>query len=177
MTKKHSDLAKIFESANQTRIPAASSRKDTLPDQVMAAEIYLSTFLVEHNIPFLAADHFNKLCKVMFPDSKIADNFASARTKTTAIVKYALAPTLNDEVVKCCRTRPFTLLCDGGNDQTDRKYFGIMVRYWDQQPMTRFLCMPVCNIATAVSLFAAIEQEFDSRNIPWSNMIGYASCS
>ena len=73
---------------------------------------------------------------------------------------------------------PFTLLCDGGNDQTDRKYFGIMVRYWDQviqQPATRFLCMPVFNIATADSFFTVIEQEFESRKIPWGNMIGYAS--
>ena len=175
VTKRHSELAKHFESASQTRITALSLWKDTLADQVTAAEIYFSTFLVEHNIPFLAADHFNKLCKVMFPDSKIANNFASARTKNAAIVKYALAPTLNDKVVESCRTRPFTLLCDGGNDQTDRKYFGIMVRYWDQVPVTRFLCMPVCNISTAQSLFAAIEQEFISREIPWSNMIRYAS--
>jgi len=66
MTKKHSDLAKILKSANRTRITAASSRKDTMPDQVMAAEISFSMFLVELNILFLAADHFNKLCKVMF---------------------------------------------------------------------------------------------------------------
>ena len=35
--------------------------------------------------------------------------------------------------------------------------------------------MPVCNIGTAQSLFTAIEQEFDSRKIPWNYMIGYAS--
>ena len=172
--KKYCELAKVFENPSQTRITAATQR-NTLADQVTAAEIYFTTFLAEHNIPFLAADHFNKLCKVMFPDSKIADNFASARTKTTAIIKYALAPTLNDDVVKFCCAHPFTLLCDGGNDQTDRKYFGIMVRYWDQEPVTRFLCMPVCNIATAESLFTAIEREFDSCKIPWRNMIGYAS--
>ena len=93
-------------------------------------------------------------------------------------MKYALAPVFNGEVIKACCCLPFTLLCDGGNDQTDRKYFGIMVRYWDevaQHPVTRFLCMPVCNVAMAQSLFTAIEQEFESRNIPWSNMIGYAS--
>ena len=93
-------------------------------------------------------------------------------------MKYALAPALNDEVIHACCTSPFTLLCDDGNDNVDKKYFGIMVRYWDkvaEQPVTRFLCMPVCNIATAQSLFTAIEQEFESRNIPWDNLIGYAS--
>ena len=51
-------------------------------------------------------------------------------------------------------------------NQTDKKYFGIMVQYWDrveQQPVTSFLCMPVFNIATAQSVFTAIEQEIDSR--------------
>ena len=175
-TKKHVELAK--QSAGQTTIAATFRKGTSVADQVTAAEIYFSMFIAEHNLPFLAADHFNKLCKVMFPDSKIAQEFACGRTKTTAIVKYALAPVFNNKVVQSCCSSPFTLLCDGGNDQSDRKYFGIMVRYWDkvaQQPVTRFLCMPVCNIATAQSLFNAIEEAFESRNIPWTNMIGYAS--
>ena len=54
----------------------------------------------------------------------------------------------------------------------------ILVRYWDkeaEQPVTIFLCMPVCNIATAEAHFTVIEKEFGSRKIPWSNMVGYAS--
>ena len=51
-------------------------RKDKLAHQTTTAEIYFLTFIAEHNIPFLAADHFNKLSKVMFPDSKIAQGFA-----------------------------------------------------------------------------------------------------
>ena len=107
--KKHHELAK--QSVGQTKITATTFKND-LSNQVTAAEIYFSTFIAEHNIPFLASDHFNKLCKVMFPDSKIAQGFASGRTKTTAIVKYALAPALNDEVIQSCCTSPFTLLCD-----------------------------------------------------------------
>ena len=66
----------------------------------------------------------------MFPDSKIAQEFACGRTKTTS-----LAPVFNNEVVQSCCTSTFTLLCDGGNDQSDRKYFGIMVRYWPNSYM------------------------------------------
>ena len=84
--------------------------------------------------------------KKMFPDSKIAKGFACGRTKTTAIVKCALAPALNAEVIAECQKSPFTILCDG-NDVIEN-YFAIMVRYWSQsarQSVTRFLCMPVCN--------------------------------
>ena len=153
-------------------------KKDGLADQVMTSEIYFATFMAEHNVPFLAADHFSKLCKSMFPESKIAQQFACSRTKTTAIIKKALPPTFSDEVVQTCRTSPFTLLCDGDNDQSHQKYFGIMVRYWDKklkQPVTRFLGMPICNIATAELLFLAIEKESELHGIPWNNLIGYAS--
>lgn len=62
--------------------------------------------------------------------------------------------------------------------QVYKKYFAIMVHYWDDgasQPVTRFLAMTVCSIATTEALFNALDQELHSRNIPWSNVIGYAS--
>ena len=154
------------------------SKRDTLDDQVTKTELYFTTFIAEHNLSFLSADHFTKVCKVMFPDSKIALGYASGRTKTTAIVKHALAPAVNLKVIQECQTSPFTILCDGGNDQWDKKYLAIMVKYWDKElctVVTRFLAMPVCNIATAQALFDAMEAELDSRSIPWSNVIGFAS--
>ncbi len=75
---------------------------DSVRDKTTAAEVYFVSFIAEHNLPFLTADHFIKLCKKMFPDSNIAQEFACRRTKTTAIVKYALAPTFNAEVVTAC---------------------------------------------------------------------------
>ena len=35
--------------------------------------------------------------------------------------------------------------------------------------------MPVCNISTTEALFNAIENELESHNIPWENVVGYAS--
>ena len=48
-------------------------------------------FIAEDNLPFAVADNFGKLCKVMFPDSKIAEGIACGRTKSTAI---AILPAL-----------------------------------------------------------------------------------
>ena len=174
-SKKHKDLAHAL--ANQHTI-TAPPRSESLGKQVTAAEIHFATFIAEHNIAFLAADHFTKLCKVMFLDSKIAERYASGRTKTTAVVKHSLAPALNSEVTDACQSLPFTILCDGGNDQVYKKYFAIMVRYWSdtaRQPVTRFLAMPVCNVSTAEALFDAMAQELHSRNIPWSNVVGFMS--
>ena len=81
-------------------------------------------------------------------------------------------------MTKACQSAPFTILCDGGNDQADRKYSAILVRYWEksaQQTVTRFLAMPVCNVSAAEALFDAMSNELESRNIPWRNVLGYAS--
>ena len=173
--KKHKDLAAGM--AGQSTLASAIARS-LATDQVTRAEIYFSMFVTEHNLPFFAADHFSKLCKVMFPDSKIAGEYSSGRTKTTSIVKHALAPALNSQVVEQCCSSPYTILCDGGNDQFGKKYFAIMVRFWSdtaRQPVTRFLAMPVCNTSTAEALFDALEKELAARAIPWSNLVGYAS--
>ena len=179
--KKHREYARSV--ASQVPIKAAlqsSSTAACVDRQVTLASVYFSTFVAEHNLPFSASDHFSKLCKVMFPNSEIAKKFSSGRTKTAAIVKHALAPAFNADVIAACQSSSFSVLCDGGNDQTDRKFFAILVRYWDQsqlQAVTRFLALLVCNIATAEVLFETLSNEIKSRGIPWSNMIGYGSDS
>ena len=105
-TKKHKENAKGME--NQLTLQSALSRsRNSLEDDITAAELYFTTFISEHNIPFLAADHFTKLCKVMFPESKVAEGFSCGRTKTTAIVNVALAPSLNADVIKSCQNISF----------------------------------------------------------------------
>lgn len=123
---------------------------------------------MEHNIPLSTADHFSKLCKRMSPDSKIAQEYSCSCTKTTAITKHALAPAAGKSVTDACKSSPFSILYDGGNDKMDKKYFGIMVWYWDEScgaTVCRLLGMPVCNIATAEELFNALEQELVKRSI------------
>ena len=90
-----------------------------------------------------------KLEKVLFPGtgSQVAFAFACSCTKTTTIMNHALAPSLIGEAVySACLTSPFTSLCDGGSDNFDKKYFGILVRFWDEEQgaaVTRCLAMPL----------------------------------
>ena len=75
-------------------------------DQVTCAELYFARFIAEHNLPFAVAHHFNRLCPVMFPDSKIAAGFACAHTKTAALITHALAPAIDEPLVKACQEQP-----------------------------------------------------------------------
>ncbi len=55
-----------------------------------------------------------------------------------------------------------------------------MVRFWDDhlsKVVTRFFDAPVCNIATGETLFKALADTLETREIPWENLIGLASDS
>ena len=151
---KHTQLLRaVLSQPSIASAMASSSQTESLQDQVAKAEVYFTFFVAEHNLSFSTADHFTKLCKKMFPDSKVADKFSCGRTKTRSIISHALAPVVTADVVHACATNPFTILCDGGNDKYIKKYFAIMVRYWDdpsKKTVTRFLAMPVCSNATTL---------------------------
>ena len=113
----------------------------------------------------------------MFPNSKVAESFSCARTKPTALITHTLAPSAEEAVVSACQKQLFSILCDGGNDNFGKKYFGILVRLWDEnrrEVVVRFLDYPVCNIATGETLFQALEATLQSRSIPLKNVIGFA---
>ena len=54
-------------------------------NSVICAEVLMTQYLIEHNVPFSSADHLTDLVKQMFPDSRIASKFACRRTKASAV--------------------------------------------------------------------------------------------
>ena len=145
--------------------------------EVIEAETRWAMFLAKHNVPFLASDHASDLFKSMFPDSKIAKNFACARTKATSIVKEALAPHCIEKVARALSLQPFGLLMDESNDKVDKSCI-ILVRMLDQEAgdvRTRFLDMPVVNIGTASNLFAAVQKSLNDKGLDFSHAIAFMS--
>ena len=134
-TVKHTGLLKTvqLQPTISTAIAAASNLHEvSIQDQVTKAELYFSLFVAEHNLSF-STDHFTKLCKKMFPDSRIDSPFSCARTKVRSIITHALAaPTVNADATDACATRPFSILCDGGND----KYNKSTLALWSAIGMT-----------------------------------------
>ena len=179
-TAKHKRLLDGVLAQPSISAMMARASTDSLKEKTIKSELFFARFVAEHNLSFATADHFTKLCKVMFPDSKIAESFACARTKTTVLITHALGPSAEDAVVSACQTQPFTILCDGGNDNFHKKYFGVMVRLWvvrRSEAVVRFLDCPVCNIATGQTLFDALSAVLEKRFIPWENVIDFASDS
>ncbi|CAC5399070.1 unnamed protein product [Mytilus coruscus] len=116
---KHTNTAMHIKNIQTQNSTKSASNFCTRPDhnRVTKAEIVFAYFIAQHNLPFSFADHFTKICKVMFPDSKIATKFSCGRTKTTQIVKRSLAPSLQLDVITNLRTQPFSLAIDESNDR------------------------------------------------------------
>ena len=157
---KHKRYLEGVSSQSSISSVMAKASRDSKSEKVMKSELHFAHFVAEHNLSFATAEHFTKLCKVMFPDSKIAESFSCARTKTKALITHALAPSAEEAVVSACQRQLFSILCDGGNDNFQKKYFGILVRLWDEaqcKVVVHFLDCAVCNIATGETLLQALE--------------------
>lgn len=72
--------------------------------QVTRAEVKISNFIVEHNVPLAVSGHLSPLLRDIFPDSNIAKKYASGSTKTTCMINLAIAPHFN------CKHRAISLV-------------------------------------------------------------------
>ncbi|XP_061913464.1 uncharacterized protein LOC133656395 [Entelurus aequoreus] len=129
------------------------------PDGVIYAETKMTMLIAASNIPFSFADVYNKSVKNMYPDSEIACQYSNGRTKATQIVKGAIAPELDKEVMELCQNQPFGLMCDESTSRKMDKEFVILARVCDpktEEVVTKFLHMPVCNIGAAENLFESL---------------------
>ena len=119
------DVQRHLEGSDHKRLAAVVSSCQNLssfvPDstsqrKIINAEVLFTTFILEHNLPFEVAAHAGNLFRSMFPDSEIAKKYGCAPTKTVAITKYAIAPSVIDPLVKHLKQNPFSLAIDGSSD-------------------------------------------------------------
>ena len=89
MLTEQSIAVKRFLS-NCTLVSFYSSQKREHERNVVSAEMMMCQFITMHNLPFEAADHLSKLFPAMFPDEKVANDFACKHTNTKAIIVDAL---------------------------------------------------------------------------------------
>ena len=101
-----------------------------------------------------------------------------ARTKTIAIVNEAFGTHCPDFIVKHSQNYPYSCGTDGSNDTGIQKMNPVSIRIYDantSEVVTNHfynMCMTEAEHgATAESIFAATENNFDLDNIPFQNCI------
>ena len=72
------------------------------------------------------------------PRFKIAKKLSCGRTKTTTIIKNAIAPAWEEKLVIQCKTGPFSFGCDKSNDINQQKTLAIVIKYFVSQVAKKF---------------------------------------
>jgi hypothetical protein len=108
-----------------------TNKETTLSKNVIKAEVMITNFLVQHNLPIATADHLGPLFTEIFPDSTIASSYSCGRTKTSAILNEALAPECHKYVVEHSKTHPYSVGTDGSNDTGIAKMNPVSIRIFD----------------------------------------------
>ena len=134
----------------------------------------MTGFIAEHNIPLAVADHLGPLFKDIFPDSKIAKNYACGKTKSTCILNQAIKPDLQSSLLEHIKNNYFSISTDGSNDQGLSKMNPVTVRLFDinqHKVVTQFLDMCLSTSSTADGIFTSIDNVFVQNELSWNNCI------
>lgn len=94
---------------------------------VALAKILLICFIAEHNLPFSTADHMIDLCKVMFPDSTIAQGMCMKKTKCTELT-ITLSKCVTNELVRNLQKYKFSVIVDESTDVSTTKCLTVIVK-------------------------------------------------
>ncbi|XP_072401573.1 uncharacterized protein [Diabrotica undecimpunctata] len=105
-----------------TEFSVSLSGTRQLKEDIAEAEIRLSAFIAEHNLPFLVMDHLPKVTAKICPDSKTAQGLACARKKTTGIVRNVLGTESFKNLCDDLRRRKFSLIIDESTDRSTKKH-------------------------------------------------------
>ena len=154
------------------------SGNSSLEKKTLKAEVMVTNFLVQHNLPIATADHLGPLFKAIFPDSQIASKYAAARTKTSAILNIAMGPYCHQSLVQHCQTHPFALGTDGSNDIGLLKMNPVTIRLFDMNNSKKVTShfYDICtttgeDCGKAYAIFDAIDSKFVEDSVPWSNAV------
>lgn len=144
----------------------------------------LISFIAEHNLPFVIAEHMTELCKKMFPDSAIADALHMKRTKCTDLTKK-IGSVISENLVKDLKRCKFSIIIDESTDVSATKCLSIIVKYYDAVRgtiLTRMLDLvniysdnkEMCG-SSGQSLFNVVYNSLHNHGIPLSNLVGFAA--
>ena len=147
--------------------------------QAARAEAILCNMLVEHNLPFLLMDHLPGVLSHAFPDSKIAKEVKCARTKSTAVVKHAIAPAVHKTMISMVNLSPaFSLLMDESTNRGVVKREGTLIRYYDESTLhivTGFSGLQEVPEANDSNLFECLDFHLTQAGLTYDKLIGWNS--
>lgn len=148
----------------------------------------LAGWTAAHDQPFLVMDHLIPLLQDIFPDSEIAQSLAMKKTKTKGVIMNVLGADEKENLTSILKSSKFSILTDESTDIASVKTACVLVRLYSEtngRIVTRFWNLEqIFNAndprgteegASANRLFEMLQETFRSRDIPYDNVIGFAS--
>ena len=128
-TSAHKTSVKLWN--KQTTLSFSNNQDLSFQNKVTRAEVIVSNFVVQHNLPMATADHLELVFKTIFPDSKIASSYSSAITKTTTIVNEDFVTHCHSFIVQHCQNYQYNCGTDGSRDTGIQKLNPASIRIYD----------------------------------------------
>ena len=162
----------------QPRLSFHKSSDCNFENKVLNAEVMVTNFIIQHNLPIATADHLGPLFKSIFPDSKIASSYSCAKTKTFAILNEGFAPDCHSYIVEHCKTHAYSVGHDGSNDTGLQKMNPVSIRIFDVK-RSKFVTDHFFNMCITegedcckpYKIFESIERCFVEDGMPWPNCV------
>ena len=177
-----STLANFGFGQSEAAAKSARKKRNEQQLQVQRAEALFVQFIAELNLPFRTGDHFTKLVKSMFPDSKVAKQFQCSRTKTSVLVHFGNGKFCHDQLIERLTSDTsvyFSLLVDESNDRgVEVKDLVLLLRFFDttlMRAVTRFIDLPPITDGSASAIFATINDCLVRRGLEYEHLICFNS--
>ncbi|XP_066602062.1 SCAN domain-containing protein 3-like [Prorops nasuta] len=182
-SKRHLDELRNQKNTGNTRADAETETESSnLKDSVTRAELILTSFFLEHYVPYAASNHCTPMLKHCFPDSEICQNLHLGRTKLTAQTGV-IASAYKKTLCKILEKSKFSILTDESTDVSTVKIACIIVIFYDDDlKCVRCALWDLIEIyrdddsnESAEQLYTNIVNSFCNCNVSLENVIGFGS--
>lgn len=146
--------------------------------RVAAAELKMCAFVAEHNLPVSILDHLPGMIANVCKDSKICKDIKCARTKGTGVFRSVIGKYYINELIETLKKTKFSLIIDETTDVSTLKQLVLLVRYYDsdaKKTIDKYLTLLEVKDCTAKGIFDSLSQFFQKKEIPFDNLVGFAS--
>ncbi|KAB0789969.1 hypothetical protein PPYR_15745, partial [Photinus pyralis] len=155
---------KSKQAVNQPTLKSFVNKGPSIETATKKADMYISAFVAEHNLPFRIAEHLPLLLRSICSDSEIAKNIKCGRTKTTAVVKNVIGQASAQKLYDILKKVKFSIIIDESTDLSCSKHLVMVARYFYENRASR-----------AEDIYREIVRFFQEKNIPHlENLIGFA---
>ena len=176
-SNQHQDCLSSCSGTN--KVATYFQKKENVSEETKRAELMITAFIVDHNIPFRVMDHLSEVLPRAFHDSAIAKEFACKRTKATCLAYNVLGEEFKSAVVKdIMNTKHFSIIIDESTDRSTTKSLAIAVNYFsmkNESVQTKLLNLIPVTSGTAEDLFVVLSTELKKNHLGIESLIGFSA--